>query len=78
MNDNGYGGIRMTGFFVGALVGAAVALLYAPCSGQETREWLSKRTRDLRNKTQEALDETKDKARSFVNEAARELPRGRA
>lgn len=35
----------------GASVGAGVALLFAPCSGRETRGWLAHRTRALKETT---------------------------
>ena len=44
-NDNG-GGTVMLAFIVGALAGAAVALLFAPASGEETREYLGQKARE--------------------------------
>ena len=41
----------MVAAVVGAAIGAGVALLLAPCSGRETREWLARRTRDIKDKT---------------------------
>ena len=35
----------MLAFLLGAVAGAAVALLYAPASGEETREFLSEKAR---------------------------------
>lgn len=43
--------------FWGALLGAGVALLYAPRSGEETRRSLQKKLRKLRAATEEKLDE---------------------
>ena len=45
---------------VGAAVGAGVALLFAPGSGKETREWLAHRTRKLKDATVTAYAESKD------------------
>ena len=39
-SDSNSGGTVMLAFLVGALSGAAVALLFAPASGEETREYL--------------------------------------
>ena len=57
-NDNS--GNVMLAFVVGALTGAAVALLFAPASGEETREYLSERARESREKAREALDQSRD------------------
>jgi hypothetical protein len=43
--------------FWGALLGAGVALLYAPRSGDETRRSLRRRMRKLRAMTEEKIDE---------------------
>ena len=57
-NDNS--GSVLIGFIVGAMTGAAVALLFAPASGEETREYLGERAREGRDKTREAMDQGKD------------------
>jgi hypothetical protein len=43
--------------FWGALLGAGLALLYAPRSGEETRRSLQRRLRRLRAATEERMDE---------------------
>ena len=40
-------------FVVGAIAGAAVALLYAPASGEETRRKLAERAREGRERAEE-------------------------
>jgi len=50
----------VSAFAVGALVGAAVAVLFAPRSGKETRDLLAKKTSDLKGKVGEALHEAKE------------------
>lgn len=57
-NDNS--GNVMIAFLVGAVTGAAVALLFAPASGEETREYLSERAREGREKAREAMDQSRD------------------
>ena len=43
--DEGAGaGIVLLAFLLGAVAGAAVALLYAPATGRETRELLGEKT----------------------------------
>ncbi len=44
----------MLAFLLGAVAGAAVAFLYAPASGQETRDFLSEKARVGRDKATEA------------------------
>jgi gas vesicle protein len=54
-SDNGAGaGSVMLAFLVGAVAGAAVALLYAPATGRETREFLGEKARDGRDRAAEA------------------------
>jgi len=45
-------GSGLAGFLLGALVGAAAALLFAPQSGEETREVLRERGKKLRDDAQ--------------------------
>lgn len=55
-NDSSGGGTVMLAFLVGALTGAAAALLFAPASGEETREYLGQRAREGRARAREAVD----------------------
>jgi len=48
----GPGGLLIA-FAAGAVVGAAVALLYAPASGEETREYLGRKARQGTDKATE-------------------------
>jgi gas vesicle protein len=53
--DDGLGaGAVLLAFVAGALAGAAVALLYAPATGDETREYLGQRAREGREKVVDA------------------------
>jgi gas vesicle protein len=49
-------------FFLGAVVGAAAALLMAPKSGRETRELLAERGGDLFRKAHDAAGDTQSRA----------------
>ena len=64
------GNITMGGFLlgaaVGAVVGAGVALLFAPKSGKETREWLGAKTREVKSRVGDAFERTKE---AVVHEA---------
>ena len=54
-NNQGVGaGGLFVAFIAGAAVGAAVALLYAPASGDETREYLGRKAREGSDKATEA------------------------
>ena len=44
----------MVAFIAGAAVGAAVALLFAPGTGEQTREFLGQRARESRERAAEA------------------------
>ena len=56
MADQGNGGANMLmAFLLGAAAGAAIALLYAPASGADTRRALGERTREGRDKMIDAL-----------------------
>lgn len=47
--------------FVGAAIGAGLALLFAPADGEETRRQLGRRARQLRDMAEEGLDELEDR-----------------
>lgn len=53
-NDTLGGGAVLLAFVVGAVAGAAVALLFAPATGEETREFIGQRAREGREKVVDA------------------------
>jgi gas vesicle protein len=53
-------GTFMVAFVIGALTGAAVALLFAPASGEETREYLGQKAREGKAKAREAMDQGRE------------------
>jgi gas vesicle protein len=54
-NDESAGaGSILLAFILGAVSGAAVALLYAPATGRETREFLGERAGEAKAKAAEA------------------------
>lgn len=60
-NDRGItpGGIVLA-FIAGAAVGAAAALLFAPATGEQTREYLGQRAREGRERATEAARQGRD------------------
>ena len=68
--DEGAGaGSVLLAFVLGAVSGAAVALLYAPASGRETREYLGDRAREGRERATAAAD----KGRELINQGRETL-----
>lgn len=74
-NDNS--GSVMIAFLVGAMTGAAVALLLAPASGEETREYLGERAREGREKARQAMDQGRDYYQRQRDNVASAVDRGR-
>jgi len=62
--DEGGAGSILLAFLLGAVSGAAVALLYAPATGRETREYLGERAREGR----ERASVMAEKGRQILNE----------
>ena len=50
------------GFLLGAVVGVAIGLLYAPRAGIETRHFLAEKAEEVKEKVNEAVDVVKEKA----------------
>lgn len=63
--DTNSGGSVMLAFVLGAVAGAAVALLFAPAAGEETREYLGKRAREGRDRARDAAREATEQGREF-------------
>lgn len=60
-NDNSIGaGGLLVAFIAGAVTGAAVALLFAPAAGDDTREYLNERAREGRVRAAEAARQGRD------------------
>ena len=53
---------------IGGLVGAAIALLYAPKSGRETRKDIKRAARRAKNSTVDFIEDTIDDVNDFVND----------
>jgi gas vesicle protein len=64
-------------FMLGAVTGAATALLYAPGPGNETREFLGKKAREGRERAQEAADRGREKINHSRETLATAIEKGR-
>jgi gas vesicle protein len=59
--DEGAGaGSILLAFLLGAVSGAAVALLYAPATGRETRDYLNEKAREGRDRANDAAQKGRD------------------
>lgn len=71
------GNVTLSGFLVGAavgaVVGAGVALLLAPKSGKETREWLAVKRREAKSRFGDAIERTKAAVRHEAQAIASSL-----
>jgi gas vesicle protein len=69
-SDEGAGaGSVLLAFLLGAVSGAAVALLYAPAAGSETRDYLGEKAREGRERAAAAAE----KGRQAINEGRETL-----
>ena len=53
-------------FFIGGLIGAGVALLMAPKTGEETRRMLKELAEEVKEKAEAYIDQAKGTARIYV------------
>jgi gas vesicle protein len=65
-------------FLLGAATGAILALLYAPRSGDETRELLSQKLRETAERGREAREELINRGRELLDEAGNYVERQKA
>jgi gas vesicle protein len=76
--DEGAGaGSILLAFILGAVSGAAVALLYAPASGKETREFLGEKAREGKARAAEAAAKGREVLSQGRETLATAIERGR-
>jgi gas vesicle protein len=76
-DDGGAAGAVVIAFVFGAVTGAAVALLMAPTSGEETRRMLAERAREGRERASEAARQAREFAARQKDTFASAIERGR-
>ena len=77
-NDTNNGaGTVMLAFMAGTVAGAAAALLFAPASGEETREFLGQKARESRARARDAVDQGREAYERQRDSLASAVERGR-
>lgn len=77
MSRDSGGGAVVAAFMMGALTGAALALLFAPASGEDTRDYLGQKAREGRDKARDAIEHGKDYYERQRQSLAGAVERGR-
>ncbi len=76
--DDGAGaGTVLLAFALGALAGAAVALLYAPASGEETRKFLEAKAKEGRERVNEMAEKGSEAVKQGRETITTAIDRGR-
>jgi gas vesicle protein len=71
MNENGNKVVSVLGaFLLGGLIGAGIALLMAPQSGEEMRSRIRDRSVELKDKAVEAAEDTRQRASQKLDDIA--------
>jgi gas vesicle protein len=74
--EAGSGSILLA-FLLGAVSGAAVALLFAPATGEDTREYLGQKAREGRERAAEAAQKGRQAVQDGRETLATAIERGR-
>ncbi len=67
-DERGCAGGCMVAFVIGGIVGAGLALLFAPMSGKEARQKIGDFAGDLKKKAEGWTGDVKSKVESFIDE----------
>jgi gas vesicle protein len=77
MSRQDSGGTVVLAFLAGAIAGAAVALLFAPAAGEETRHLLGEKAREGRERAAEAARQGREFVSKQKENVKSALDRGR-
>jgi gas vesicle protein len=75
--DEGAAGTILLAFALGAVAGAAVALLYAPASGEDTRKFLGEKAREGRERANEMAERGREAIKQGRETVTNAIERGR-
>ena len=76
-DDSAGSGNVLLAFILGAVSGAAVALLYAPATGAETREFLGEKAREGADRAREAAEKGRQAVMEGRETLVNAIERGR-
>jgi gas vesicle protein len=75
MSDNGGGGSFFLGFLIGAMAGAAAAVLLTPQSGEELRRTIEQKSVDFKDEATRMAEDAKVQAQRLADEAKSQAQR---
>ena len=76
-DDGGAAGAVVMAFVLGAVTGAAVALLMAPATGEDVRQTLAEKAREARERAEEAARQGREFVERSKGTVASAFERGR-
>jgi len=76
-NDGNTASTVLVSFLLGAVAGAAIALLYAPASGEETRKRIADKAREGREKANKVAQDSREFIKRQKDTLATAVERGR-
>jgi gas vesicle protein len=76
-DESGGSGSILLAFILGAVSGAAVALLYAPATGRETRDYLNDKAEEARQRAADAAAKGRDAITQGRDTLSTAIERGR-
>jgi gas vesicle protein len=76
-NDSSSGSALFTAFLLGAVAGAAIALLYAPAAGEETRRKLAEKAREGRKRAESMMRDGQEAFKRQRENLGQAFERGR-
>jgi gas vesicle protein len=65
--ERGNAPVILMAFLLGGVVGAGLALLFAPVSGRETRDRIKDLVEDVKEKAEGAVEEIRDKVKETLD-----------
>jgi gas vesicle protein len=63
----------LTGAFIGGIVGAVLAMMFTPMSGEETREFIKKKSKDVGKKMDKVREDMEPKVTQVKKEFKKKI-----